>query len=99
MLAQSAAVAAIILMLLVAALMGETTYLAPYKRTLLVQHGMVISAFLLLVWVNLVWLLYSVRRLAGLKHTGRKLHHLDQQLGTPDTVLADLSARLEEEGP
>jgi hypothetical protein len=97
MLAQSASLAAIILLLAVAVLMGETVYLAPYKRHLLVDYGVHISAFLLVLWLNLTWAFHTVRRLVGLKHTGRKLHHLDRQLGTPDSVLADLSARLEED--
>jgi len=37
-----------------------------------------------------------VARLLFLRDTGVKLHHLDRQLTTHETVLTDLSARLEE---
>lgn len=97
MLAQSAGIAALLVVVGVVSLMAETAYLAPYKRLLLVDYGTPIGAFLLVLWANVTWGLYSIRRLVGLKHTGRKLHHLDRQLGTPDSVLADLSARLEED--
>jgi hypothetical protein len=97
MLAQSAGVAALLVVMAVVSLMAETVYLAPYKRLLFVDYGAAISTFLFVLWANVTWVLYSVRRLVGLKHTGRKLHHLDRQLGTPDSVLTDLTARLEED--
>jgi len=38
----------------------------------------------------------GIARLVFLKDTGVKLHHLDRQLATRDTVLADLTRRIEE---
>jgi hypothetical protein len=52
--------------------------------------------FLLVVFVNLFALFYGIARLVFLKDTGVKLHHLDRQLATRDTVLTDLTRRIEE---
>jgi hypothetical protein len=41
-------------------------------------------------------LFYGIGRLVFLKDTGVKLHHLDRQLATRDTVLADLTRRINE---
>jgi hypothetical protein len=75
---------------------GETTFLAPYKSILIREHGVHIGLFLLVVFVNLCALFYGFARLLFLKDTGVKLHHLDRQLATRDTVLADLTRRLED---
>ena len=55
-----------------------------------------IGLFILVVFVNLFALFYGLARLIFLKDTGVKLHHLDRQLTTRDTVLADLTLRIEE---
>ena len=60
------------------------------------EHGVHIGLFLLVVFVNLFALFYGIARLVFLKDTGVKLHHLDRQLATRDTVLADLTRRIEE---
>ena len=57
---------------------------------------MQIGLFILVVFVNLFALFYGLARLIFLKDTGVKLHHLDRQLTTRDTVLADLTRRIEE---
>ena len=75
---------------------GETTFLAPYKRLLIREHGVQIGLFILVIFVNLFALFYGLARLIFLKDTGVKLHHLDRQLTTRDTVLADLTRRIEE---
>ena len=48
----------------------------------------------LVVVINLFALAYAVTRSLFLKDTGRKLAHVDRQLGTADTVVRDLSERL-----
>ena len=44
-----------------------------------------------MLFVNLFALFYGLARLIFLKNTGVKLHHLDRQFATRDTVLSDLS--------
>ena len=53
MVTNSAVLAALILMLAVFWIGGETTFLAPYKRLLFTQYGVHIGVFLLVVFVNL----------------------------------------------
>lgn len=96
MITNSALLAALLLLLAVFWVAGETTFLVPYKRELFRAHGIHIGLFLLVVFVNLFALCYGVARVLFLKDTGHKLHHLDRQLATRDTVLADLTDRLED---
>jgi hypothetical protein len=51
----------------------------------------------LVVFVNLFALAYSLSRRLFLKDTGRKLAYVDRQLQTGDTIVRDLSDRLERE--
>jgi hypothetical protein len=96
MVANSAVLAALVLLLTVFWVGGETTFLAPYRRLVFREHGVQIGLFLLVVFVNLFALFYGFARVVFLKDTGVKLHHLDRQLATRDTVLSDLTQRLEE---
>ena len=90
MIANTALLAALVLFLLVAWLAGELTFLAPYKRDLFYQHGMLIVGAALVVFLNLHAAFYVVARWLFLRDTGRKLTHLDGQLVTPDTLDHDL---------
>jgi hypothetical protein len=94
MIANSAFLAAMALLLLLFWLLGELEFLAPYRRTVLDQYLWTIVGAACVVFVNLFALAYAVTRSLFLKDTGRKLAHVDRQLGTPDTVARDLSARL-----
>lgn len=96
MISNSAFAAALLMLLALFWIAGETTFLVPFKRELFREHGVHIGLFLLVVFVNLFALCFGVARLLFLKDTGHKLHHLDRQLATRDSVLADLSARLED---
>jgi hypothetical protein len=60
------------------------------------DDGLQIGLFLLVVFVNLFALFYGIARLVFLRDTGVKLHHLDRQLTTRDTILADLTRRIED---
>jgi hypothetical protein len=82
--------AAITLFLLVAWLAGELSFLAPHKGLLFRQHGVVIGAATLLVFLHLCALYYAIARWLFLRDTGRKLTHVDQQLGTSDAVHREL---------
>ena len=96
MIANSALAAALVVMLAVFWVGGETTFLAPYKRFLFTEYGVPLGLFLLVVFVNLFAAFYGVSRVLFLKDTGVKLRHLDRQLSTRESVLAELSERLED---
>jgi hypothetical protein len=96
MVSNSAVLAALVLMLAVFWIGGETTFLTPYRRMLFREHGVQLAVFLLILFLNLFAFFYGFSRLLFLKDTGIKLHHLDRQLTTRDTVLTDLTRRLEE---
>ena len=95
MIANSAFLAALTLFLMAAWLAGELAFLAPYKATLFRQHGWFIAGLALVVFFNLCALYYSVARWLFLRDSGRKLRHLDRQLGTPDAALEELGSHLE----
>ncbi|MGV3518302.1 hypothetical protein [Luteitalea sp.] len=95
MIANAAFLAAVTLFLGGAWLAGELTFLTPYKATLFRRHGPVIGLSLLVVFFNLFGVYYSIARWLFLRDTGRKLLHLDRQLGTADGVLDDLGTPLE----
>jgi uncharacterized membrane protein len=86
--------AAITLFLLAAWLAGELSFLAPHKGLLFRRHGAVIGAATLLVFLHLCALYYAIARWLFLRDTGRKLTHVDQQLGTSDAVHRELREHL-----
>ena len=94
MIANSAFLAAMVLVLLVFFLMDQLAFLAPYKRLILQQYLWTIVWTLVAVFVNLFAFFYAVNRRLFLKDTGRKLAHVEKQLLTPDTIVRDLSDRL-----
>ncbi len=95
MIANTAFLAAVTVFLVVAWLAGELSFLAPYKATLFRRHGWSIGAAALILFFNLCALYYSVARWLFLRDAGRKLLHLDRQLGTADAALEDLGPNLE----
>ena len=97
MIANSALLSVLVLMLAVFWVGGETTFLTPYKRLLFTQYGVQIGLFLLVVFINLFAVFYLLTRALFLKDTGRKLAHVEKQLRTGDSIVHDLSARLAEE--
>jgi hypothetical protein len=96
MVANSAVLAALVLLLMVFWVAGETTFLAPYKRMLFWEHGWDIAAVAVVVLVNLFGLFYGLARLIFLKNTGVKLHHLDRQLSTRDAVVLGVIGRVDD---
>jgi len=95
MITNTAFAAALTTFLIVAWLAGELSYLAPYKVALFRYHGALIVCGVLLVFLNLCAIYYSLSRWLFLRDTGRKLHHLDQQLVTADTALEDVQSYIE----
>jgi hypothetical protein len=86
--------AALTLFLLAAWLAGELAFLAPHKALLFRQHGWIIGAGALLVFLNLCAVYYVIARWLFLRDTGRKLTHVDQQLATDDGVHQELREHL-----
>jgi hypothetical protein len=94
MVANSAFLAGLIVLVVVLELMSHLTFLAPFKHLIVTQYLATIGAALLILFLNLYAAIYFVFRRVWLKDTGRKLAHLDRQLDTNDTVARDLSDRL-----
>lgn len=90
MIANAAFLAAVTEFLLLAWLAGALQFLAPYKAVLFRLHGPLLAGVLLILFLNLCALYYTVARWLFLRETGRKLQHLDRQLGSDDTALDDL---------
>ena len=97
MIANSAFLAAMALLLLAFWFLGQIDFLAPHKRLIFGQHLWLIVGVAVVLFVNLFAAAYVLTRGLFLKDTGRKLAHVDRQLGTADTVARDLSERLARE--
>ena len=97
MIANSAFLAAMVLMLVTFFVAGELSFLAPYKHLILGQYTTVILSVLAIAFINLFAIFYLLTRSLFLKDTGRKLAHVEKQLRTGDSIVRDLSARLAEE--
>jgi hypothetical protein len=94
MIANSAFLAAMMVVLILFVLMDQLSFLAPYRRLIVAQYLWVIVWALTATFVNLFAVFYTVTRRLFLKDTGRKLAHVDRQLLTRDTIVQDLSDRL-----
>ena len=97
MIANSAFLAAMVLMLLTFWVAGQLSFLAPYKHLILQQYLRVILGAIAIVFLNVFAVFYLLTRALFLKDTGRKLAHVEKQLRTGDSIVQDLSARLAEE--
>jgi hypothetical protein len=97
MIANSAFLAAMVVLLLLFWVMGQLEFLAPYKHAILPRYLWVIVGSLVVLFLNLFAVFYTAARRLFLKDTGRKLAHVERQLRTPDTVVRDLSERLARE--
>jgi hypothetical protein len=94
MIANTAFLAGITTFLILAFLAGELSYLSAYKNALFRMHGVRLCVVTLLVFLNLCGLYYGLARVLFLRDTGRKLEHLDHQLGTADGVIDELRSQL-----
>lgn len=90
MVANVAFLAALTTFLTVAWMAGEVSFLAPFKAGLFRHHGLTIAGVVTLLFLNLCAAYYGVARWLFLRDAGRKLAHMDQQLGSADAVLTDL---------
>ena len=94
MIANTAFLAAVTTFLIVAWLAGELSYLSTYKTALFQMHGMRLGVVTVLLFLNLCGIYYWLARVLFLRDTGRKLKHLDRQLGTTDGVIDELRDQL-----
>jgi hypothetical protein len=94
MIKNTAFAAALTTFLVVAWLAGEVSFLAPYKAGLFGRYGLVIGAGVLLLFLHLCALYYGIARWLFLRDAGRKLTHMDRQLGTAEGLHEDLRAHL-----
>jgi hypothetical protein len=94
MIANSAFLAAMVLMLVLFVVLGDLEFLAPYKRLIFGQYLWTVVGAVVLLYLNLFACFYLAGRALFLKDTGRKLAHVEKLLQTPDTVVSDLSERL-----
>ncbi len=90
MVANVAFLSALTTFLAVAWLAGELSFLAPFKAGIFRHHGVTIAVAILVLFLNLCAAYYGVARWLFLRDAGRKLAHMDRQLGSPDAVLSDL---------
>ena len=90
MVANVAFLAALTTFLAVAWLAGELSFLAPFKAGIFRQHGATIAALIGVLFLNSFAAFYGVARWLFLRDAGRKLAHMDGQLGSRDAVLSDL---------
>jgi hypothetical protein len=97
MIANSAVLAAIVLLLLTYELLEQLAFLAPYKRVIFHDYLWMIIGSLVVAFVNLFACFYVITRHLFLKDTGRKLAHVEKQLLTPETIVRDLSERLSQD--
>lgn len=95
MISNSAFLAALTTFLAVAWLAGELSFLAPYKALLFTRHGWLIGGVALVLFLNLCALFYTISRWLFLRDTGRKLLHIDRQLGAGDGLMDDMTGQLD----
>jgi hypothetical protein len=97
MIANSAFLAAMVIVLGLFWVMGQLQFLAPYKHAILPRYLWGIVGSVVVLFLNLFAIVYSVSRALFLKDTGRKLAHVETQLQTSDAVVRDLAERLARE--
>jgi hypothetical protein len=97
MIANSAFLAGMAVLLLLFFLMDQLSFLIPYRRLIFTRYLWVMVSALIVVFVNLFALFYTFSRHFFLKDTGRKLAHVDRQLLTRDAIVRDLSGQLSRE--
>jgi hypothetical protein len=90
MIANAAFLAGLTTFILAAWLAAELSFLAPYKAAIFRTYGLHILAGVVLVFVNLLGTYYLIARWLFLRDAGRKLTHIDRQLGSAPGLHDDL---------
>ena len=97
MLANSLFVTTIIFLALLLFLLGECSFLIPYRVLLVDKYGTTIIAFLAALFLNVFAAMYLGARKLFLKDTGRKLAHVEKQIRTGSTISEELTRRLKDQ--
>ena len=97
MIANSAFLAAMVMLVLAFIVAEQLSFLSGAKALLLERYLWPIVGGVVVVFLNLFSLCYLTGRQLFLKETGRKLAHVEKQLHAGDTIVRDLSERLEAE--
>ncbi len=85
-----------LLLLAIAFWLGDAGHaLIPYQRGLWAAYASFLAAYGSLLALNVSALSFALVRALGLKRTGRKLAHVDQELRS-DSAIADELGRLED---
>jgi hypothetical protein len=82
-----------VLLVLLFVVMGELSYLAPYRDYLLTRYGILAALLGAALFANLFAAFFTLNRKFLLKDTGRRLSHLDKQIKTHQS---DLSAEIQQ---
>ena len=61
-------------------LMGELTFLIPYRHVLIRQYGPALLLWFAILFTNVLAAVFFIQRKFFLKDTGRKLSHVDTQI-------------------
>ena len=96
MIANSIFATSIIVIAALLYLVGELSFLAPYRDLILYRYGVVIGWFTVLVFFNLCAVIHAVSRMILLKDTGKKLAHVEKQLRTGSSISEELTRLIEE---
>lgn len=97
MLANSLFVTSILFLALLLFLLGECSFLIPYRVLLLDKYGTTIGAFLAALFLNVFAIVYLGARKLFLKDTGRKLAHVEKQIRTGASISEELTQRLKDQ--
>lgn len=77
-------------------LLGQLSFLAPYRNAIFATHLKAILIFIGLVALNLFGVILAANRRLFLRDTGRKLAHVEKQLRTGSSISEELTERLED---
>ena len=97
MLANSLFATSILFLALLLFLLGECTFLVPYRVLLVDKYGTTIAAFLAVLFFNVFAGVYLGARKLFLKDTGRKLAHIEKQIRTGTSISEELTQRLKDQ--
>jgi hypothetical protein len=95
MIANSIFLASLVCMAAAMYVLSALSFLAPYRELILYKYGPPITAFAVLVFLNVFAAVYVATRKVFLKDTGKKLAHIEKQLRTGSSISDELSRRLD----
>jgi hypothetical protein len=94
---QSSAFLSLVIVIAIAVwLLGELSFLAPYRSLIVERFATEISVFAGLFAVNLFGAILALNRRLFLRDTGKKLAHVEKQLRTGSSISDELTERLTE---